>query len=200
MVYVVEDDDVSAHMVGGIATKAGFSVQRYSSAEEVLQKLPADARGCIVADIKMAGMDGLALQRELALRGVRLPVIVVSGHAEVSSAVVAMKQKAFDFFEKPVDSPKLLIAIQRAVDEDARQQQHQQVRDQQLTRYRTLTPREREVMQLVVEGLANKQVAARLGLSEKTIEVHRGNVMRKMQVDSVADLVRASILCQETTV
>ena len=124
-----------------------------------------------------------------------LPVIIVSGQAGVSSAVTAMKQQAFDFFEKPVDPQQLVSALRRAIDHDQQQSIKQAEAETVRARYDTLSPRERQVMAFVCEGLANKQMAARLSLSEKTIEVHRGNVMRKMQVDSVAALVRAALLC-----
>jgi FixJ family two-component response regulator len=140
-------------------------------------------------------MNGLELQAELLRREILLPVIIVSGQATLSSAVLAMKQQAFDFFEKPVDPQQLLAAVRRAIESDQQQSIRQAEAGTVRSRYDTLSPRERQVMAFVCEGLANKQMAARLSLSEKTIEVHRGNVMRKMHVDSVAALVRAAMLC-----
>lgn len=197
-VFVIDDDPTAAELVAGIAGAQGYPVDRFASASAFLQRADASLRGCIVLDLQMEGMTGLELQAELLQRGVRLPVIIVSGHAAVSSAVLAMKQQAFDFFEKPVDPKALQSAITRAVELD----QEQSVKDEEsakvLEHFATLSPREKQVMELVVSGLANKQVAAKLGLSEKTIEVHRGNVMRKMRVESLPALVRSALVCGMT--
>ncbi len=194
-VFVVDDDEVAAAYLVGVAQSGGYRAEKFASAEEFLQRADATARGCVLLDLQMAGMNGLQLQGELQQRGLRWPVIIVSGSAEVSSAVTAMKQDAFDFFEKPVDPVKLLETIARAVQADQSGSVKRGEDDVIRGRYATLSPRERQVMGMVVQGLANKQMAAQLSLSEKTVEVHRGNVMRKMQVDSVAALVRASLVC-----
>lgn len=194
-VYVIDDDDVAAAFVAGVASAGGYATTCHASATSFLEQATPDLHGCIVLDLQMEGMTGLELQAELLRRQIFLPVIIVSGQAEVSSAVQAMKQQAFDLFEKPVDPHRLLASIQRAIAHNAvesiRRREAAGVREN----YDTLSPREREVMELVVSGLANKQIAARLDLSEKTIEVHRGNVMRKMKVDSLAALVRAAMHC-----
>ena len=199
VVYVVDDDPVAVAFASGAAAAAGLSVRAFDSGEAFLAGVTDADRGCVVLDLFMDGMSGLQLQGELARRGVRLPVIVVTGHADVPSAVTAMKQHAFDYFEKPVDIAKLVDSIRRAVDTDARRAGGRAEGDAARRRYDTLTPRERQVMNAVVTGMANKQIAAKYELSEKTIEVHRGNVMRKMGVDSIAALVRASIACGEPT-
>lgn len=194
-VFVVDDDEVAASYLAGVAQSGGYRAEKFSSAEEFLQRADPTARGCVLLDLQMSGMNGLQLQSELQQRGLQWPVIIVSGSAEVSSAVIAMKQHAFDFFEKPVDPAKLLESISRAVQQDRIEAVKRSEDDVIRARYATLSPRERQVMGMVVQGLANKQMAAQLSLSEKTVEVHRGNVMRKMQVDSVAALVRASLVC-----
>jgi FixJ family two-component response regulator len=194
-VYVIEDDAVAAEYAARVVASSGATVVRFASAEEFLAEAVPGLRGCIVLDLHMAGMTGLELQAELLRREILLPVIIVSGQATLSSAVLAMKQQAFDFFEKPVDPQQLLSAVRRAIEFDQQQSIRQAEAGTVRGRYDTLSPRERQVMAFVCEGLANKQMAARLSLSEKTIEVHRGNVMRKMHVDSVAALVRAAMLC-----
>ena len=195
-VFVVEDDVIAATYVVKVLRSAGLVAEHYSSAEAFLDHVDPAHRGCVVLDLHMDGMTGLQLQTEMVNRSIFLPVIIVTGEGKVASAVTAMKQDAFDFFEKPVDPERLLSTVRRAIEHDA--QQAVTRADAQLIqqRYRVLSPRERQVMGLVVQGLANKQIAANLDLSEKTIEVHRGNVMRKMQVESVAALVRASIICE----
>ena len=194
-VYIVDDDPLSAELVGGLMARGGFSARQFASAEAFLAVASPDLRGCVIADIRMGGMSGLELQAELHKRSVRLPVIVVSGYAEVESAVLAMKQHAFDFQQKPIQPERLLDAVRRAMHLDAEQAVELKSDSICRERYLSLTPREVEVMALVVAGMANKRAAMHLGLSEKTIEVHRGNVMKKMQVDSVPELVRAGIRC-----
>ncbi|HEY0007154.1 MAG TPA: response regulator [Tepidisphaeraceae bacterium] len=194
-VFVVDDDAVARAYAAGVASAAGYAVSQFDSAEAFLAAVAPETRGCVVLDLQMDGMTGLELQAELQRRQMTLPVIIVSGRAEVASAVTAMKLQAFDFFEKPVDPHALKAAICRGIDFDEQQAHRRNEQSEAMTRYASLSPREREVMGLVVQGLPNKQMAARLSLSEKTIEVHRGNVMRKMQVESVAALVRASIVC-----
>ena len=195
-VFVVDDDAVARAYAAGVASSLGLDVQRFESAESFLLGLTPETRGCVILDLQMGGMTGLELQAEMQRRGIDLPVIIVSGQAEVASAVTAMKLNAFDFFEKPVQPQLLQAAVRRAVEQDAARHAKRIETAEAEERYNTLSPRERQVMGLVVAGLPNKQMATRLTLSEKTIEVHRGNVMRKMRVDSVAALVRASILVQ----
>ncbi len=195
-IYIIDDDAVASTYIDGIMKSGGYQCVAFDSADSFLFHAKPELRGCIVLDLQMEGMNGLELQAELLKRCILMPVIIVSGQAVVASAVQAMKQQAFDLFEKPVNPQALLAAIARALAYDA---QHAVARhESHLVKdlYSTLSPRERQVMGLVVQGLANKQVASKLALSEKTIEVHRGNVMRKMKVDSLAALVRAAMHCE----
>jgi two-component system response regulator FixJ len=198
-VYVVDDDPVATAFAAGAADHAGFVSRAFVSAEAFLATVSDHHRGCIVLDLQLDGMPGLQLQDELNQRGVRMPVIVVSGRGNVSAAVQAMKQQAYDFFEKPVPLETLASAIRRAIDSDGAKAADRACTNAVRDRFATLSPRERQVMASVVDGMANKQIAAKLDLSEKTIEVHRGNVMRKMGVESVAALVRASMHCDLAT-
>lgn len=195
-VFVVDDDPVAAAFAGGAARVAGYAFRPFASGEALLSAVAKTDRGCVVLDLQMSGMTGLQLQAELTKQCIRLPVIVVSGRSDVPSAVRAMKQEAFDFFVKPVPIDVLADSIRRAVALDASRAVDWADAESVRLRFATLSPREKQVMDAVVAGMANKQVAAKLGLSEKTIEVHRGNVMRKMCVDSVAALVRASLVCE----
>lgn len=195
-VFVVEDDVIAATYVVKVLRGANHVAEHHASAESFLEQVDPGHRGCVVLDLNMDGMNGLQLQTEMVSRSIYLPTIIVTGEGKVASAVTAMKQEAFDFFEKPVEPERLLQTIRRAIEYDAQQAVTRADANLVQQRYRVLSPRERQVMGFVVQGLPNKQIAADLELSEKTIEVHRGNVMRKMQVNSVASLVRASIICE----
>lgn len=179
-------------MVRKLGETLGLRVVTYSSAEAFLREFQ-NQPGCLVTDIHLAGMSGLDLQQELLKRNATLPIIIITGQAQVPMAVRAMQNQAVDFLEKPFDVSVLGERIRQAIALDATKRLKATHRADALDRLSRLTPREREVMQCVVEGLSNKQIASRLQLSEKTIEVHRGNVMRKTAADSVAELVRLSM-------
>ncbi len=190
IVYVVDDDASMRRSVERLLRSFGHRVETYSSAQAFLEQPPVRDVGCLVLDLRMPGIDGLELQGRLAARGDELPVIFVSGHGDVPSSVRAMKAGAFDFLTKPFDANVFSAAVERALDWHAERLASRATLDALRARFYTLTPREREVCELVAEGRLNKQVAETLGTTEKTIKVHRARVMEKLGVRSVAELVR----------
>ena len=189
-VFVVDDDPAMRDSLCWLLQSVDLHVETYPSADAFLAAYDAARPGCLVLDVRMPGMSGLNLQDELRARDIRLPIIMLSGHAEVPTAVRALKAGAIDFMEKPFSDELLLDRIRQAIDLDREQRDAGARRAAVAERYALLTPREREVMELVTAGKANKVIAAELGLSPKTVEVHRAAVMDKMRADSVADLVR----------
>ncbi len=190
IVFVVDDDAAVRDAIKNLLESVGIHVQTFGSGAEFLAKTPADAPSCLILDVRLPGMSGLEFQRQLAAAGVEIPIIFITGHGDIPITVQAMKAGAVDFLTKPFREQELLDAIHKAVDRD-RQQREQSAEVVKLRqRYADLTPREREVMALVTQGLLNKQIAAELGASETTVKIHRGQVMRKMGAESLADLVR----------
>ena len=189
-VFVVDDDPSVRRSVVRLLQTAGYRVASFDSAEAFLEgeRLPGPA--CLVLDVRMSGMTGLQLQRCLRVSGRPMAVVFITGHGDVPMSVAAMKGGAVDFLLKPFDDEALLGAIDRAISRDRNWLKERQELDGLRSRYYRLTPRQREVFSLVVTGLLNKQVAAQLGTSEKTIKVHRARVMAKMRAGSLADLVR----------
>lgn len=169
----------------------GYNVETFSSAREFLA-CPRSAIGCIVLDISMPDMSGLDLQEALAKADYGMPIIFITGHGDIPMSVKAMKKGAVDFLAKPFDDHDLLSAIETAIERDRKGRREHAQRTEARSHLDALTPREREVMTLVVRGLLNKQIAAELGISEATVKVHRGRVMEKIRVKSVADLVRVA--------
>lgn len=192
VVFVVDDDPVVSVSMKRLIGSVGLQVQTFGSAQDFLRAKLPDAPGCLVLDVRLPDLSGLDLQQELARAHVDLPVIFVTGHADIHMSVQAMKAGAVEFLTKPFREQELLEAIQHAIS------QHRAIRERHAAvaelfeRFDSLTPREREVFPLVARGMLNKQIADHLGASEKTIKIHRGQLMRKMQAESLADLVRMS--------
>ena len=188
--FVIDDDASMRRSLDTLLRSVGLDVHLFSSAQEFMQAKRPDVPACLVLDVRLPGMSGLAFQQELVRAGVALPVIFLTGHADVPMTVRAMKAGAAEFLTKPVDEQVLLDAIHTAIEKD-RAKRHSAANVAELkARYGLLTEREREVLTMVVAGRANKQIAAELGLSLVTVKVHRGQVMRKMLAKSVPDLVR----------
>jgi FixJ family two-component response regulator len=190
IVLVVDDDDSLRRGLEKLMRSVSLNVETFASAPELMGRLPTKGPTCLVLDMRMPGMSGLELQQELEAAGLRLSVIFLTGHGTVPMSVRALKHGALDFLQKPVEDQVLLDAIHQALERDrqTRAQEAEQTRLQQ--RADTLTPREHEVFGLVVRGLANKEVAAALGTSEKTVKIQRGRVMQKMSASSLVHLVR----------
>ena len=190
IVFVVDDESAVGVSIKRLLHSVGLEARHFTSASEFLRAKRPDAPGCIVLDVRLPDLSGLDLQQELAKANVDLPVIFVTGHADIPMTVRAMKAGAVEFLTKPFREQELLEAVQRAIS------RHRQILDQRASmrvlqsRYELLTPREREVFPLVSSGLLNKQVAAELNASEKTIKVHRGQLMQKMEAHSLSDLIR----------
>ncbi|NVM75122.1 RNA polymerase sigma factor (sigma-70 family) [Duganella sp. SG902] len=193
-VFIVDDDPAVRDALGLLLGVRGYRTAVFASAEAYLQGWQAGWSGCLLVDIRMSGMDGLSLQRELRARGCRMPVVVMSGHGDVSMARAAFKADAVDFLEKPFDDAKLIAAIDEALARARANQSEQQRRTRSANLLSELTPREREVMELVVLGRHNRDIGPALGISVRTVEVHKARLMSKLGVDNVADLVRISML------
>lgn len=197
-VYIVDDDPSVRDALGLLLGVRGYRTAVFSSGEAFLQAWQPAWRGCLLLDIRMSGMDGLALQQELARQGCRIPFIIMSGHGDVGTARAAFKADAVDFLEKPFDDLKLIGAIDEALSLARLEQNEQQRRRRHASLLGELTPREREVMDLVVLGRHNRDIGPALGISVRTVEVHKARLMGKLGVDNVADLVRISLLENET--
>ena len=191
VIAIVDDDPSAQQGLRSLLRSAGFQVESFASAQQFLARPPtAEAPSCLLLDLQMPGLSGLDLQRRMAEVGLEIPIVFLTGHGDIPASVQAMKAGALEFLTKPFDDEKLLRAIDEAVERDRLiRQQHAAMRELQ-DRYESLTAREQEVMQQVVSGLLNKQIAAELNIAEYTVKIHRGRVMRKMHAESLADLVR----------
>ena len=188
-IFIVDDDPSIRLALENLLTSIGQQVETYAAAQDFLRDCPRNPSGCLVLDVQMPGLSGLDLQSELSRAGIHLPIIFITGHGDIPTTVRAMKAGAVEFLTKPVSDSELLAAIDQALERDRLARAERAGVTELRERYDQLTPKEREVMGLVVQGLLNKQIAVKLNNSEITIKQHRGKVMHKMQAESLVDLV-----------
>jgi FixJ family two-component response regulator len=189
-VFIVDDDASVRRSLERLIRSVGLNVETFASAEEFLRWQPYVGTGCLVLDVRLAGLSGIDLQKELSRKKISLPIIFITAHGDIHMGVRAMKDGAVDFLTKPFDEKELLSAIDQALERDVQTRKLIIEKEEIQHRIKILTPREFQVMRWVITGKLNKQIAYELGVTEKTIKVHRGRMMRKMKVDSVAELVR----------
>ena len=190
IVFIVDDDLSVRRSTERLVQSAGLKVQTFTSAREFLKNARFEGPACLVLDVRMPGLSGMDLQRELTQAGIRVPIIFITGHGDIPMSVRAMKAGAVDFLTKPFRSRSLLDAVRAAIERDRSAHKERSETGELRQRYEQLTPREREVMALVATGLLNKQVAGELATTERTIKFHRAHIMQKMHAESLADLVR----------
>jgi FixJ family two-component response regulator len=192
VVFVVDDDPQVLQALGRLFRSVGLPVETFPSATEFLAAVSKRAGGCLVLDLQMPDMTGIELQQRMAELGIALPIVFITGHGDIRTGVRAMKEGAIDFLEKPFDDETLLAAVDSAMQRSEQERAEADEQSDLLARYERLTPREREIMAFVVSGMRNKRIAWQLGRSEKTVKVHRARVMKKMEVRSLAELVRSA--------
>jgi two-component system response regulator FixJ len=193
VVAIIDDDELLIKLLSTVLTTAGFAVQSHTAPQSFLKGYDASQPGCLVSDIQMPGMTGLQLQQHLNMLGAVSPVIFLTGNADVSMAVEAMRQGAFDFLEKPISNQALVDSVRRAIDFDAGNRQRLAQLGRIRARFDSLTRREHDVYRLLAEGLANKQIAAELNIAGRTVELYRARLMEKMDVRSLAQLLRVKM-------
>ena len=190
VIAIVDDDPSVRRGLERLIRSAGWKAETFASAQEFLDRPRSEAPSCLVLDLQLPGLSGLDLQKRMAEAGLAIPIVFLTGHGNIPASVQAMKAGAMEFLTKPVDEEDLFKAIREALERDRRtRQRHAEMRELR-DRYESLTAREQEVMQQVISGLLNKQIAAELNITEDTVKFHRGHIMRKMRADSLADLVR----------
>ncbi len=195
-VYIVDDDPAVRDSFALLLRLQGFSARVFASGEEFLAGYSPDWAGCLVLDLRMPGMSGLALQSAMVDRGIKLPVVVVTAHGDVAAARAMLRAGALDFLEKPLDDNQLVAAIRAALQRDAEDRKHALAVAQAKQRMERLTPREREVLDLVVAGRHNREIAAELGISSRTVEVYKARLIEKLRVDRLPDLIRLVLTVQ----
>jgi RNA polymerase sigma factor (sigma-70 family) len=198
IVFIVDDDQAVRDSLRWVIEAAGFKVKVYPSAESFLQELDSDQPGCLVLDVRMPEMDGLQLQKSLSAENHLLPIIFVSAHGSVPDAVGALREGAIDFLTKPFDNEVLLERIQSSIELDRKRREARQQQESISARMAKLTLRERQVLELIVMGKPNKIVAAELGISTKTVEIHRSRVMEKLAARNLAELIHLTGLLRDT--
>jgi FixJ family two-component response regulator len=196
-VFIIDDEPAVRQSVRWLVESVALNVETFATAQEFLDKYDPSRPGCVLTDIRMPGMCGLTLQEQLRENGCIIPVIVMTGHGDVPTAVRAMKNGAVDFIEKPFNDQELLDLLHSSIQLDRRNRQVREERQIALSKYNALTPREKEVMGLVVDGHSNKEIARDLDISPKTVEAHRAKLMEKMQAGSVAELTKLAAVCNE---